>query len=171
MSRALALAPALMLAALVAVFGFYALHHDPQVIPRATVGKPAPDDSLPTLGGGAPAPIRSAVPGPMLVNFFASWCAPCAAEAPTLKALSDEGVRVVGVAWKDDPVQSREFLQRYGDPYKVVFVDRAGTTGIDFGVTGVPETYLVGGDGRILDKTAGPLTAADAQALARRAGF
>jgi cytochrome c biogenesis protein CcmG/thiol:disulfide interchange protein DsbE len=170
MRRLAALAPALVFAALVIVFGAYALHHSPQVIPRATVGQSAPNDALPSLAGAAPAPIRTALKGTTLVNFFASWCAPCAEEAPTLAALKAEGVRVVGVAWKDDPAKTRDFLARYGDPYQAIFVDQDGRAGIDFGVTGVPETYLVSADGRILDKRAAPLTAADAEALLARAG-
>ena len=170
MRRLVYLAPALLFAALVIVFGAYALHHDPQVIPRATVGQAAPNDALPTLAGAPAAPIRTALKGTTLVNFFASWCVPCAAEAPTLAALKAEGVRIVGVAWKDDPAKSRDFLARYGDPYEAVFVDRDGRAGIDFGVTGVPETYLVDARGKIVDKQAQPLDGAGAEALLSRAG-
>ncbi|HVN01837.1 MAG TPA: DsbE family thiol:disulfide interchange protein [Caulobacteraceae bacterium] len=170
MRRVLALVPIAAFAALVAVFGFYALHHNPQVVPRAMVGQQAPNDTLPTLDGAPPAPIRTALKGVTLVNFFASWCVPCAAEAPTLSGLKAEGVRIVGVAWKDDPAKTRDFLARNGNPYQTIFVDQAGRAGIDFGVTGVPETYLVGPDGKILDKEAQPLTAADAEALLSRAG-
>ena len=169
MRRILALAPALAFAALVVVFGAYALHHNPQVVPRATVGQAAPADALPSLDGAPPRPIRTTFKGPTLVNFFASWCVPCAEEAPTLAALRRQGVHIVGVAWKDDPTKTRAFLARYGDPYQAVFVDGDGRAGIDFGVTGIPETYLVGADGRILDKHAEPLTQADAQALLSRA--
>ena len=115
--------------ALVVVFGAYALHHNPQVIPRATVGEAAPDDALPTLAGAPPAPLRTALKGTTLVNFFASWCVPCAEEAPTLAALKAEGVRVVGIAWKDDPAKTRGFLARYGNPYQTVFVDRGRSGG------------------------------------------
>jgi cytochrome c biogenesis protein CcmG/thiol:disulfide interchange protein DsbE len=170
MRRLIYAGPILVFLALVVVFGAYALHHNPQVIPRATVGEAAPNDALPTLAGAPPAPIRTALKGTTLVNFFASWCVPCAEEAPTLAALKAEGVNVVGVAWKDDPAKTRAFLARYGDPYEAVFVDADGRAGIDFGVTGVPETYLVDAHGKILDKQAQPLTAADAEALLSRAG-
>jgi len=170
MRRLMALAPIAGLAALVLVFGLFALHHNPQVIPRATVGTIAPNDPLPGLDGSAPTPLRAAVQGVTLINFFASWCVPCAQEAPTLAALKAQGVRVVGIAWEDDPANTRQFLARYGDPYQTVFVDRSGRVGIDFGVTGVPETYVVAADGRILDKEAQPLTAGDAAALLGKAG-
>lgn len=169
MRRLIALAPILVFAALVVVFGAYALHHNPQVVPRATVGSEAPNDVLPGLDGAPPAPLHSALKGVTLVNFFASWCVPCAAEAPTLGALKAEGVRIVGVAWKDDPANTRTFLARYGNPYQTIFVDHQGVAGIDFGVTGVPETYLIDAQGRILDKQAQPLTPADAEALLSKA--
>ena len=169
MRRLIALAPALVFAVLVFIFGAYALHHNPQVVPMAMVGQAAPNDALPGLDGAPPAPIRTAFRGPTLVNFFASWCVPCAEEAPTLAALKAQGVRIVGVAWKDDPAKTRAFLAQHGDPYQAIFVDADGRTGIDFGVTGVPETYLVGSDGRIQTKHAEPLTEADAQALLSRA--
>jgi len=167
--RLIALTPIMVFAALVIVFGAYALHHNPQVIPRATVGSIAPNDALPSLDGAPPAPLHTALKGTTLVNFFASWCVPCAAEAPTLAALKAEGVKIVGVAWKDDPAKTRAFLARYGDPYQTIFVDQQGVAGIDFGVTGVPETYLIDAKGRILDKQAQPLTPADAEALLSKA--
>ena len=170
MKRFVALAPIAVFFALVAVFGLYALHHNPQVIPRATVGTLAPNDALPTLDGAPPAPLHTALKGTTLVNFFASWCVPCAGEAPTLAALKAEGVRIVGVSWKDEPAKTRDFLSRYGNPYQVVFVDHAGRAGIDFGVTGVPETYLVDAHGRIIEKEAQPLTPGDAEALLSKAG-
>jgi cytochrome c biogenesis protein CcmG/thiol:disulfide interchange protein DsbE len=91
MRRLIALAPFALFAALVFVFGAYALHHNPQVVPRAMVGKAAPDDALPSLDGAPPAPLRAALKGPTLVNFFAAWCATCPQEAGTLSALQSQG--------------------------------------------------------------------------------
>jgi cytochrome c biogenesis protein CcmG/thiol:disulfide interchange protein DsbE len=162
-------APLLVLAALALLFAGYGLHHDPHVQPHALVGKPLPDVTLPALEDGQPVPLRAlAAQGPVVINFFASWCAPCAQEAPALNELAGQHVRIVGVAYKDAPEKSRAFLDRLGDPYVQRLVDRDGRAGIEFGVTGVPETYLVGRDGVVLDKHTGPLEAADVEALAAR---
>jgi cytochrome c biogenesis protein CcmG/thiol:disulfide interchange protein DsbE len=169
-TRWLTLAPLVVLAALAALFGVYGLHHDPQVQPRAMVGRPMPDLALPTLEDGQPLRLRAlTAKGPVIVNFFASWCAPCEVEAPQLNALAAKGVRIVGVAYKDAPEKTQGFLARLGDPYVQRLTDRDGRAGVDFGVTGVPETYLVGRDGVILDKHTGPIDAADVDDLARRA--
>jgi cytochrome c biogenesis protein CcmG/thiol:disulfide interchange protein DsbE len=93
----------------------------------------------------------------MLVNVFASWCAPCRAEHPNLMALKARGVAVVGVAWKDDPVATRAFLDELGDPYSMVLVDRDGRAGLDLGITGVPETFAVNAMGQVVAKSSGPL--------------
>jgi len=168
-TRWLALSPLVVLAALAALFGVYGLHHDPQVQPRALVGRPMPDLALPTLEDGQSVRLRQlAAKGPVLVNFFASWCAPCEVEAPQLNALQARGVRIVGVAYKDSPEKTEAFLARLGDPYAERLTDADGRAGVEFGVTGVPETYLVGRDGVILDKHTGPLEAADVEDLARR---
>ncbi len=84
-------------------------------------------------------------------------------------ALKAEGVRIVGVAWKDDPAKTRAHLAQHGDPYALTLVDRDGRTGLDFGVSGVPETYLIGADGKILAKVAEPLTADSAEQLLEQA--
>ncbi|KQV62097.1 MULTISPECIES: DsbE family thiol:disulfide interchange protein [unclassified Caulobacter] len=158
MKRWLAFAPLLILIALAALFAGYALKRDPHVQPHALVGKPMPALTLPELDSGRPAPIRAATEGPILVNFFASWCAPCEVEHPQLMALKAQGVKVVGVAYKDAPANTQAFLTRRGDPFAVRLVDRDGRAGLEFGVTGVPETYLVGSDGVILAKHTGVLT-------------
>jgi cytochrome c biogenesis protein CcmG/thiol:disulfide interchange protein DsbE len=162
--------PLVVLAALAALFAVYGLHHNPQVQPHALVGKPLPDLTLPALEDGRPVRLRElAAQGPVVINFFASWCAPCEQEAPALEALAGAHVRIVGVAYKDAPEKTEAFLGRLGDPFAKRLVDRDGRAGIEFGVTGVPETYLVGRDGIILDKHTGPLDAGDVKDLAERA--
>lgn len=166
MNRLLAFLPLAALLALGLLFGLYALKRDPQVQPDALVGKPLPDLVLPALDSGRPLSLRQAVqPAPVLVNIFASWCAPCEVEHPVLVELKKQGVRVVGVAYKDAPDNTKAFLGRLGDPYVERLVDRDGRAGIELGVTGVPETYLVGADGAILAKHTGPLSLDQAKAL------
>ncbi len=170
MSRWLALLPILVLLALGGLFGLYALKRNPQVQPEAMVGKQVPNLTLPTLAEGQPVPLReAAAEGPMLVNFFASWCAPCEIEHPVLMDMKARQVRLVGVAYKDAPQNTQAFLSRLGDPFSEILVDRDGRAGIEFGVTGVPETYVVGQDGTILAKHTGPLTVQAARELAAKA--
>jgi cytochrome c biogenesis protein CcmG/thiol:disulfide interchange protein DsbE len=167
--RWLAFAPLLILVALAALFAGYALKRDPHVQPHALVGKPMPALTLPELDSGRPAPIRAGTEGPILVNFFASWCLPCEVEHPQLMALKAQGVTVIGVAYKDAPANTQAFLTRLGDPFAERLVDRDGRAGLEFGVTGVPETYLVGSDGVILAKHTGPLTPDAAEELLNKA--
>lgn len=163
----MALLPLIALIGLGGLFYFYALKRDPQVQPQALVGKPMPDLVLPTLKEGQSVRLRAmAAEGPMLVNFFASWCAPCEIEHPVLMGTKGAGVRVVGVAYKDAPTNTEAFLTRLGNPFTTALVDRDGRAGVEFGVTGVPETYAVARDGTILAKHTGPLTEADARKLA-----
>jgi cytochrome c biogenesis protein CcmG, thiol:disulfide interchange protein DsbE len=158
MTRWLAALPLVVLAALALLFAGYALHHDPRVIPMALVGKPMPDDTLPSLDGATTMRIKDATrEGPVLVNFFASWCGPCAIEHPALMALKANHVRIIGIDYEDTPPRgspdaARAFLARLGDPYIARLTDADGRAGIDFGVSGVPETYLVSQDGKVLAK-------------------
>jgi cytochrome c biogenesis protein CcmG/thiol:disulfide interchange protein DsbE len=166
MTRWLALLPLVALVALGLMFGLYSLNRDPQVNPEAMVGKPMPQLTLPRLNDGAVRSLAEAAGGqPVLVNFFASWCPPCEVEHPVLMEMAAQGIPIVGVAYKDAPPQTQAFLTRLGDPFTEHLVDRDGRAGVEFGVTGVPETYLVAADGTILAKHAGPLTADDAAAL------
>lgn len=170
MSRWLAALPLLALLVLGLLFGLYALNRNPQVQPQALVGKPMPALTLPDLEDGAPIDLRqAAAEGPMLINFFASWCAPCEIEHPVLMDLRARKIRLVGVAYKDAPQNTQAFLTRLGDPFALRLVDRDGRAGVEFGVTGVPETYLVSADGVVLAKHTGPLDEAAARSLAARA--
>lgn len=150
--------PALVLLGLLVLLGI-GLKLDPRVVPSPLVGKPAPEFSLPRLDAPdtllRPADLAGR---PVLVNFFASWCAGCQVEHPLLMELSRQGVEIVGIDYKDEPADARRWLARHGDPYRVVAVDRAGQAGLDWGVYGVPETYVLGADGRILFKQIGPMT-------------
>ena len=170
MNRWLAVLPLVALLALGLLFGLFALKRDPQVKPDALVGKQLPDLVLPTLDTGRPVRLHeAAAPAPVLVNIFASWCAPCEIEHPVLVDLKKQGVRIVGVAYKDAPENPKAFIGRLGDPYAERLVDRDGRGGIELGVTGVPETYLVGADGKILAKHTGPLSPQTAKDLLAKA--
>ena len=133
---------------------------DPRGVPSMLVGKAVPEFSLPGLEphqGFSNADL-TASPGPVLVNFFASWCVPCIAEAPQLTELQRRGVPVWGIAYKDRPEATTDFLRRTGDPYERVAMDAPGRVAIDFGAYGVPETYLVDRSGIVRWRWAGPLT-------------
>lgn len=166
MTRWLTLLPLIAIVALALLFGSFGLHHNPHVEPHAMVGKPMPDETLASLDDGRPVRLRELTKnGPVVVNFFASWCGPCEIEAPTLMTLKARKVPMIGIAYEDAPQNTQAFLNRLGDPFEARLVDRHGQAGVDFGVTGVPETYLVGADGVIKRKWTGPLDDSDAQAL------
>jgi cytochrome c biogenesis protein CcmG/thiol:disulfide interchange protein DsbE len=156
------LLPVGLFAVLLAVFAT-GLGRDPHLLPSALIDRPAPDFSLPALYDGAGSLNRKDLEGRVtLVNFFASWCVPCREEQPELIALTRRpGVILDGIAYKDKPEDSRRFLDRLGNPYSHIGVDRDGTTAIDFGVYGVPETYVVDPSGRIRYRHVGPLSAQD----------
>jgi cytochrome c biogenesis protein CcmG/thiol:disulfide interchange protein DsbE len=164
-SRWFALAPIAVLLALTVLFVGYALRHDPHVRPAALVGKPAPQTPLKPLGGGAALIPTAAIKGPVLVNFFGSWCAPCAEEAPALLALKAQGVPIVGVAYKDQDPNTRAYLRTYGNPYQTILTDPSGRTGVEWGISGVPESFAIDAAGKIIAKRSEPLTPQDAQAL------
>jgi cytochrome c biogenesis protein CcmG/thiol:disulfide interchange protein DsbE len=169
MNRLAAAAPLVVFLALALLFATFGLHHDPHVIPDALVGKPAPDVTLERLDTGARERLRAHLKGATLINFFASWCAPCIEEAPALNALKAAGVRIVGVDYKDRPDAVKAFLARHGDPYEAVLQDKDGAAGIEFGTSGFPETFVVDDHGVILAKHAGVLTPEIADQLLAKA--
>jgi len=129
--------------------------------------RPAPAISFPPLREGAePVIFAQNREGPVAVNLFASWCTPCIAEHPRLIELSEtEGVRLIGVLYKDSDAAGEAFLSRLGDPYETIVTDRDGSGGLDFGITGVPETFIIDAEGRIVQHYRGPLDDADVAEL------
>jgi cytochrome c biogenesis protein CcmG/thiol:disulfide interchange protein DsbE len=163
---AMALLPIVVFAGLAVLFVVGLGRDDPSRVPSVLIGKPAPEFDLPPLEGltrqGRPVPgfatadLRGQV---TLVNIWASWCGPCRDEHPHLMTLSEmDGVRLVGINYKDEPENARRFLGALGLPYAAVGVDRKGRTFVDWGAYGVPETFLVDGDGVIRYKYIGPIT-------------
>jgi cytochrome c biogenesis protein CcmG/thiol:disulfide interchange protein DsbE len=158
--------PLLAFAALAAIFGFRLGGGDPSKIPSALIGRPAPETALPALQGL----VRDGVPVTGLdpavfkghvsvVNVWASWCVPCHEEAPLLTELGrDTRLQLIGINYKDGADNARRFLGRYGNPFGIVGVDGNGRASIEWGVYGVPETFVVGRDGIIAYKMVGPLT-------------
>jgi len=134
---------------------------DPEAIPSALVGKPAPPFDLPPLRGVSRTGLKRADldGGLSVVNVFASWCGPCRLEHPQLMALSrDDRIRLVGINYKDTEANARKFLGELGDPFAAIGVDPKGRTGIDWGVYGVPETFIVDADGIVRYKYIGPIS-------------
>ena len=134
---------------------------DPSAIPSALVGQSAPEFDLPPLEGvTVPGLKRADLDGKVtLVNIFASWCGPCRQEHPVLEELAkDNRIRLVGINYKDQPENARRFLGELGNPYAAIGVDRKGRATIDWGVYGVPESFVIGADGIIRYKFIGPLS-------------
>jgi cytochrome c biogenesis protein CcmG/thiol:disulfide interchange protein DsbE len=157
---ALLVLPLVALVALIAVFAV-SINRDPSLIPSVLIDKPAPAFDLPPVEGlGVPGFDTAALSGKVtVVNVFASWCIPCRDEHPLLTALKAEtGVRMFGINQKDAPENARAFLSALGNPYDAVGADANGRVSIDWGVYGVPETFLIGADGTILYKVIGPLS-------------
>jgi cytochrome c biogenesis protein CcmG/thiol:disulfide interchange protein DsbE len=166
--RPVVLLPLALFAALVALFfGRLLGPSDHSVIPSALLGHPAPQTSLPPVpglvrGDGQPVPGLSTAEfagNVTVLNVWASWCIPCRDEAPLLMRLAeDKRIRLVGINYKDTPDNARRFLGRFGNPYVASGADTNGRAGIEWGVYGVPENFIVGRDGRIAYKLVGPLT-------------
>ncbi|MCG8441691.1 MAG: DsbE family thiol:disulfide interchange protein [Caulobacterales bacterium] len=160
MSRVLMALPLATFALAGALVALALMRADPPAAPGSLVGEPFPQMELPALRGGAPMVTGAAsFQGPAVVNIFASWCAPCRAEHPILMRLAADGARLYGVAWKDAPLDAEAFLDELGDPFAVALSDRDGRLGDRLGVTGAPETFVIGADGKVRAHWRGPLTA------------
>jgi|SRR5579883_1720872 cytochrome c biogenesis protein CcmG/thiol:disulfide interchange protein DsbE len=161
MRRLIFLLPVAAFVAL-AVYFFVSLSRDPAVLPSAMINQPAPAFTLAGLGD-QPGLARDEFAGQVvLINFFASWCVPCRTEHPLLMNIPRAlGVPLYGIDYKDKPEDAARFLGELGNPYGRVGADRDGRVGIDFGVYGVPETYVIDKAGRIRLRHVGPLSPED----------
>ena len=162
-----ALIPAGVFAGLAALLYLALFWGDPGELPSALIGKPVPEFDLPPVEGMAGVPGLASsdlAHGEVtVVNVWASWCAPCREEHPVLEALSvrlarEGGARLVGLNYKDAPENARRFLGALGNPFQAIGADRTGRVAIDWGVYGVPETFVVDGQGRIAFKHVGPIS-------------
>jgi len=164
--RIVVLVPLAVFLGLILLFLFRLSAGDPSFIPSALIGHPAPQTKLPPVAGlerdGVPVPGIDPVDfkGKVTVlNVWASWCVPCHDEAPLLMELAqDSRFRLIGINYKDEPDNARRFLGRYGNPFAAAGADISGRAGIEWGVYGVPETFIVGRDGRIAYKLVGPIS-------------
>jgi len=168
------------------LFGFLALAGlflfrlgagDPSRIPSALIGRAAPQTDLPPIDGllrqGVPVPglaSKNFAGAVTLVNVWASWCVPCHDEVPFLDRLAkDKRIRLAGINYKDQADNARRFIGRYGNPFAAIGTDANGRAAIEWGVYGVPETFIVGRDGRIAYKLVGPITAENFEAQVKPA--
>lgn len=157
--RLIAFVPLVALAALVIVGAFLLTREgERDRFTEGMVGQPVHAYSLARLEGDTPLTGEERLGRPYVINLFASWCTPCRAEHPQLMALSRQGVDIVGIAYKDRPEASAAFLAELGNPFADVGQDPEGRFGLEIGVTGVPETFVVGADGTIRAAHRGPLT-------------
>jgi cytochrome c biogenesis protein CcmG/thiol:disulfide interchange protein DsbE len=171
--RIIVLLPLVVFLGLCLLFLFQLGAGDPSLIPSALIGHPAPQTALPPIAGlerdGAPVPgidpagFAGAV---TVVNVWASWCVPCHDEAPLLLQLAkDSRLRLIGIDYKDQPDNARRFLGRYGNPFAAAGADASGRAAIEWGVYGVPETFVVGRNARIAYKLVGPISAENLDSL------
>lgn len=167
--RLIVLLPLLVFLGLAGLFLLQLLSgRDEAEVPSALLGLPAPQTNLPALeGSNLPGLDSKTFAGKVtLVNVFASWCAPCREEHPVLLALSqDKRFVMAALNYKDEPQNARRFLGDLGNPFQAIGVDETGRTAIDWGVYGVPETFVIGKDGKIAYKHVGPLTGESSQTV------
>ncbi len=170
MARPLMFVPPLLFAGLVALFLVGMYRKDPDALPSALEGRAAPAVEVVALGDGPVLSDASLVgSGVKLVNFWASWCAPCRAEHPVLADLAGEGAVIYGVNYKDTPAKALGFLAELGNPFAAMGADESGRMGLNWGLYGVPETFVIDGQGRVVLRHAGPVTRAVLEQVIRPA--
>ncbi len=151
------LLPVLLLAGLAVLFAV-GLRNDPREVPSPLIGKPAPAFDLARIGSEQRLRLADLKGRPVLVNFWASWCAGCQVEHPMLMRLAREGVEIIGIDYKDTDADGLNWLARHGNPFRTLAADPLGQVGLDWGVYGVPETFVLDAEGTIVFKQIGPLT-------------
>jgi cytochrome c biogenesis protein CcmG, thiol:disulfide interchange protein DsbE len=167
MRRLYALVPLVGFVPLLMVFAL-GLGKDPSQTPSVLINRPLPPLALSSVWPNRADLVSSDFKGePTLLNVFASWCAGCQVEHPQLMALKDQGVVIHGLDWKDKPSDGMNYLQTQGDPFSKTGSDPTGRTGIDLGVTGVPETFVIDHEGRVRYKHIGPISPEDWQRTLR----
>ena len=155
----LMLAPPVIFAGFVIMAAVGMFRDDPNALPSARKGQPAPAVVLQPMQDKPMFDDATLRDGTVkLVNYWASWCAPCRVEHPNLEALANEGIPIYGINYKDKAANALRFLDELGDPYTAMGADESGRMALDWGVYGVPETYVIDGDGTILLRFAGPVT-------------
>ena len=155
----LMVAPPVIFAGLALMFYIGLQRDDPDALPSAREGQTAPPVVLTELPGRTIFDDATLRDGEVkLVNYWASWCAPCRVEHPNLEMLAEEGIPIYGVNYKDEPAKAIAFLEELGDPYTGIGADLTGRMALDWGLYGVPETYVIAGDGTIILRFAGPVT-------------
>jgi len=152
------LAPPLIFAALAGIFLFGLNREDPNALPSARQGSVVPPLTLSELGKPVFTTEDLMAPGVKLVNFWASWCAPCRVEHPQLLTLAGEGVPIYGINYKDTNANGLAFLEELTNPFAGQGADPEARTALDWGVAGIPETFIIDGDGVIVMRFAGPIT-------------
>lgn len=130
---------------------------DPAALPSALVGRPLPEFELPKLGEAASVSRADVVGEASLLNVWATWCYSCRVEHPFLLQLADRGIPILGLNYKDESGPAQQWLAQLGDPYRLVIEDREGRLGLDLGVYGAPETYVIGADGTVQYRHVGVL--------------
>jgi cytochrome c biogenesis protein CcmG/thiol:disulfide interchange protein DsbE len=160
MKRLLFLLPVALFAAVIGAF-MLGLRHDPAAITSVLINKPLPAFALPAVRDNQGLASADFKGEPMLLNVFASWCVACREEHAMLLELKQRGVIIQGLDWKDEAAAGARYLVENGDPYTKAGNDQSGRTGIDLGVAGVPETFVVDGRGRVRYKFIGPIDADD----------
>lgn len=159
----------LLVFVLIGFFLWSGIGKDPHLVPSPLVGKPVPAFDAPALADPTRRITAQSLAGtPYVLNVFASWCVSCRAEHPVLMEYARKGeIKLVGFNWKDQPEDANRWLQQFGNPYQDILTDLDGRLGIDFGVYGAPESFVIGADGTVLYKHVGPLSAEDIETIVK----